>query len=101
MSAKTPFQGIRDANQAMTAATASSSITINTGCESVRVVNTDSTNFCHIRIGKGAQTCTTSDSVVLPGESIVFHKDNDDDTVAALRNTGDSIIHVQPGSGGI
>lgn len=101
MSAKTPFQGIPGASQSVTTSGSSQSVTIPTGGESVRVVNTGGTNFCYVRIGKGAQTCTTSDSPVLPGESIVFHKSVDDDTVAVLQDTGAEVVKIQPGIGGI
>lgn len=101
MSSKTPFQGIRGANQIITTSGTSQSVTIPISGESVRVVNTGGTNFCHVRIGKGTQIATAADSPVLAGESIVFHKANDDDTVALLQDTGAEVVHVQPGIGGI
>tara|TARA_R110002126_G_scaffold37750_5_gene113488 strand:- start:461 stop:766 length:306 start_codon:yes stop_codon:yes gene_type:complete len=101
MSAKTPFEGVKGTNQAITSSGTSQSVTLPLGSESVRVVNTGATNFCYVAIGTGTVTATSGDSPVLPGESIVFHKGSYDDTVSVIQNTGAELILIQPGSGGI
>ena len=43
MSAKTPFEGVKGTNQAITSSGTSQSVTLPLGSESVRVVNTGAT----------------------------------------------------------
>jgi len=101
MTVHAPFQGIRGSLQTVTTATISASVTVRSKSKSVRLVNSDATNFCHVSIGPSPQTATVSDLVVLPGESIIVQKSAGDDTVAFLRDTADSVLHIQPGEGGI
>ncbi len=100
MTVRAPFQGINGANQVVTAAVASASVTVSPTSKSVRLVNAGVTNPCHVRIGKGSQTATIADLVVLPNSSIVVQKADGDNTVAYIRNTGDTTLHIQPGEGG-
>jgi len=101
MSVKAPFQGILGANQIATTAGTSASKTIITPSKSVRIVNAGATNPCHVRVGKGSQTATTADTVVLAGESLILSKSDDDNTVAYIQSGGATTLHIQPGEGGI
>lgn len=98
MTIRAPFQPKRGANQVLTPAAASASVSIDPSCKSVRLVNSGA-NICHVRIGTGAQTATTADMPVRSGESIVVSK-GEDDTLAHISAAG-TTLHVQPGEGGV
>lgn len=100
MTIRSPFQPKRGANQVLTPAAASASVSIDPVAKSVRLVNSGTTNICHVRIGSGAQTATAEDLPVLPGESIVVSKGDGEDTLAHISASG-TTLHVQTGEGGI
>lgn len=99
MTIRAPFQPQRGANQVLTPAAASASVSINPSSKSVRLVNTGAA-ICHIRIGAGSQTATTADMPVNAGESIVVSKGDGENTLAHISATG-TTLHVQTGEGGI
>ena len=92
-----PFQGIAEANQVVTPSGTSASVTIQKGTESIRFINPGS-GTCHVRIGKGSQTATTSDTPILSSSMLVLNKDLEDDTVAYISSSG-TTLHIQPGAG--
>lgn len=98
MTIRAPFQGQRGANQVLTPAAASASVSINSTAKSVRLVNAGA-NICHVRIGNGAQTATTADLPVRAGSEIVVSKGDGDDTLAHISAAG-TTLHVQTGEGG-
>lgn len=99
MTVRAPFQGQRGGNQVTTPGAASASVTLTRGTKSVRLVNAGA-NICHVRIGTGAQTATTSDTPVLAGQSLIVTKADDDDTLAHISATG-TTLHIQCGEGGV
>jgi hypothetical protein len=94
-----PFNPQYGANQSVTAAGTSASITIDANSKSVRVVNTGSTNVAHFRIGTGAQTATAADCPILPGASLIVSKAEGQDTLAYISGSG-TTLQVQTGEGG-
>ena len=100
MTIRAPFEPRRGANQVLTPAAASASVPIDPKAKSVRLVNSGTTNVCHVRIGTGAQTATVADLPVLPGESIIVQKGEGEDTLAHISASG-TTLHVQTGEGGV
>lgn len=100
MSVNAPYNPRRGANQPVTAAAASASITIDPAAKSVRIVNVDAANVAHIRIGTGAQTATTADMPVRPNSEIIVTKAEGENTLAYISAAG-AALHVQTGEGGI
>lgn len=100
MTIRAPFQPRRGTNQVLTPAAASASTPIDPEAKSVRLVNSGTTNICHVRIGEGAQTATVADLPVLPGESIIVQKGEGEDTLAHISASG-TTLHVQTGEGGV
>ena len=68
-----PFSPSRGANQVVSPAVASASVTLDKAARSVRLVNSGA-NICYVRIGEGAQTATTADLPVRSAESVVVAK---------------------------
>jgi hypothetical protein len=99
MTVHAAFQPQRGANQVVTPAAASASVTINATCKSVRLVNSGA-GICHVRIGTGAQTATTADLPVRAGYEVIVSKADGEDTVAYISSAG-TTLHIQPGEGGI
>jgi hypothetical protein len=99
MTIRVPFAPQRGANQVVTPAAASASITINLESRSVRLVNSGA-NICYVRIGAGSQTATTADTPVRSGESLVVSKGTNEDTLAHISSAG-TTLNVQTGEGGI
>jgi|SRR5210317_2151645 len=95
-----PFDGVRGGVQLITTSGTSQSVTVNKHSLSVRFVNTGA-NHCHVRIGTGAQTATTVDTLVRAGSEVIFRKSDGEDTVAALQITGATTLYIQPGEGGV
>lgn len=95
-----PFNGVRGGVQSITTSGTSQSVTINATSNSVRLVNTGS-NPCHVRIGTGAQTATTADTVVRAASELIVRKSDGEDTVAALQITGATTLYIQPGENGV
>lgn len=100
MSVRAAFNPRRGANQVVTPGAASASIAIDAQAKAVRLVNSGAANICHVRIGAGAQTATTADLPVLPGESIIVSKGDGENTLAYISAVG-TTLHVQTGEGGV
>ena len=100
MAVRAAFNPRSGANQVVTPAAASASIAIDAQAKAVRLVNSGTTNICHVRIGVGAQTATTADLPVLPGESIIVSKGDGENTLAYISAAG-TTLHVQTGEGGV
>lgn len=100
MTVRAPFNPQRGANQVVSPAAASASVSVNAVAKSVRFVNSGATNICHVRIGPGAQVATTADTPVLPGESLILSKGDGEGTVAYISAAG-TTLHIQPGEGGV
>ena len=99
MTIRAPFQPQRGANQVTTPGAASGSVNIDKSSKSVRLVNAGA-NICHVRIGTGVQTATTSDMPILAGQSIIVQKGDGEDTLAHISAAG-TTLHVQTGEGGV
>lgn len=95
-----PFEGRKGANQNVSPGAASASISIDPAAKSVRLVNTGTTNVCHVRIGKGAQTATTADLILRANSDLVVSKGEGEDTLAYISAAG-TTLSVQTGEGGI
>lgn len=100
MSVMAPFEGRKGANQNVTPAAASASISIDPKAKSVRLVNTGATNVCHVRIGIGAQTATTADLILRANSELIVSKGEGEDTLAYISAAG-TTLSVQTGEGGI
>jgi hypothetical protein len=96
-----PFDGIRGGVQNITTSGTSQSVTISESSNSVRLVNTGTTNPCHVRIGRGSQTATTADTVVRANSEIVLRKADGENTVAVLQSGGATTLYIQPGQNGV
>jgi len=94
-----PFNATSGANQVLTPAAASASVSINAVAKSVRLVNSGA-NICHVRIGTGAQTATTADIPVRAGSEIIVSKGDGQNTIAHISAAG-TTLHVQTGEGGV
>ncbi len=90
-----PFYPARGANQVVTPAAASASISLEKSAQAVRLVNSGA-NICYVRIGSGAQTASISDIPVRAGESVVIGKADGEDTLAHISQTG-TTLNVQTG----
>lgn len=88
-------------NQVLTSSGTSQSVNLISSTQSVRVCNAGSTNPVHVRIGTDSVTATTSDTPVLPGESIVLRKADGQNKLAYIQSGGATTLHVQCGSGGL
>jgi GTP cyclohydrolase III len=95
-----PFNAQKGANQVLTANSSSQSVTVDADALSVRVVNSGTSNIAHVRIGKGPQTATTSDTPIRANSEIVLSKASGDDTLAYISASG-TTLHVQDGTGGV
>lgn len=95
----TPFNPQRGANQVVTPAAASASVTITAVSKSVRLVNSGA-NICHVRIGTDTQTATTADTPVRAGSEIIVNKGDGENTLAYISVAG-TTLHIQTGEGGI
>lgn len=100
MSIFAPFEPRKGANQNVSPAAASASVSIDAKAKSVRLVNTGATNVCHVRIGEGAQTATTADLIVRANSEIVVSKAEGEDTLAYISAAG-TTLSIQTGEGGI
>lgn len=99
MTIRAPFLPSRGANQVVSPGAASASVSVDPIAKTVRLVNSGTTNICHVRIGKGAQTATTADVPVLPSSAIFVSKADGEDTVAYISAAG-TTLHIQTGEGG-
>jgi len=98
MTIKSPFMPTRGANQVVTPAATSASVSVNPSAKSVRFVNSG-TNICYVRMGQSPQTATTADTPVLPNSAIILQKQMDDNTVAYISAAG-TTLNIQTGEGG-
>ena len=94
-----PFSPHRGANQVVSPAVASASVTIDKSARSVRLVNSGA-NICYVRIGTGAQTASTADMPVRSAESVVVAKGDGEDTCAYISAAG-TTLNIQTGEGGV
>lgn len=101
MSIHAPFQGIDGGNQLVSTGAGSASVSINGSSQSVRLVNSGTTNPCHVRIGAGAQTAAATDLVVRANSEIVVRKADGDNVAAYIQSGGATTLYIQPGEGGI
>lgn len=101
MTVHAAFNPKRGANNVVATSTTSASVSTLAGSKSVRVCNPDSAIIIYVRIGTGAQTATSADTPVLPGETLILSKGQDEDTLAYLAASGTPAFHFQPGEGGI
>lgn len=90
------FQPRRGANQVVTPAAASASISIDKDSRCVRLCNSGA-GVCHVRIGDDAiGDATTGDVPVLPGESVVLRKGINEGTLSHISAAGTTLM-VQTG----
>lgn len=107
MSAEGPFRPKRGANQKVTASTTSAAITIGEGSKSVRVLNSGTVvgYFCTYKASDGARTCTAAETPVGPAgaasSTLVIEKPQDHDTISYLADSTTTVMHFQPGEGGV
>ena len=94
-----PFSPSRGANQVVSPANASASVSIDKAARSVRLVNSGA-NICYVRIGTGAQTATTADMPVRSAESVIVTKADGEDTLAYISAAG-TTLNIQDGEGGV
>ena len=87
------------ATQTVSATTTSASVTVDADCPNV-VITTVGSVAVHVRMGKGAQTATTSDFVVHGNATINLFKGWDVDTIAIRTASGTATVYVTPGTGG-
>lgn len=95
----TPFCPQRGANQTVSPAAASASVTVEEHAHAVRFVNSGA-NICYVRIGEGAQTATTADTPVRAGSEVILRKADGEDTVAYISAAG-TTLGIQTGEGGV
>ena len=98
MSIRSPFMPQRGANQVVSPAATSSSVTVDQAAKSVRLVNSGA-NICYVRLGTSPQTASTADTPVLPNSALMLQKQMGDDTVAYISAAG-TTLNIQPGEGG-
>jgi uncharacterized protein (DUF849 family) len=87
------------ANQVVTPAAASASVTVNSQSKAVRLVNSGA-GICHVRVGTGAQTATTADLPVRANSEVIIRKADGNNTVAYISAAG-TTLHIQTGEGGV
>lgn len=95
----TPFFPHRGANQVVTPAAASASVTVEKHAHAIRFVNSGA-NICSVRIGTGSQTATTADTPIRAGSEVILRKADGEDTVAYISAAG-TTLHIQTGEGGV
>ncbi len=107
MSVKSPFQPKRGANQKVTASTTAAAIPIGFGNKSLRVLNAGSVvgYFRTYNSVDGPEVATAADTPVAAsgtaGSVIVIEKPQDHDSVSYLADSTTTVMHFQPGEGGI
>lgn len=87
------------ANQVVTPAAASASITIAKDDTAVRLVNTGA-NVCYVRVGSVAASATTADLPVRAGSEIIVRKSVDDTVLSHISAAG-TTLNVQTGRDGV
>lgn len=94
------FQPQRGANQVVTPASGSATVTVDKVATSVRLCNTGA-NICHVCIGTNVSgaTAATTDMPVRAGSEIIVRKAQGEDTVAYISASG-TTLHIQTGEGG-
>lgn len=95
----TPFNPHRGANQVVTPAAASASVSIDPTAKSVRLVNSGA-SICYVRIGAGAQTATTADLPIRTASEVIVRKGDGEDTIAHISAVG-TTLNIQTGEGGV
>jgi len=99
MTVRSAFIPHRGANQVVTPAAASASVSIDAKAKSVRLVNSGA-SICYVRIGTSAQTATTTDTPVRTGSDVVLAKAEGEDTLAYISAVG-TTLNIQTGEGGV
>lgn len=94
MAIKYAFNPAYGSGQNLTATASSQSVTLPAGTKSIRITNTGATNSAYVRIGKGAQTATTADLLVMQNTIEVFTKDMDDTTLAYISASGTTLNFI-------
>ena len=91
------FYAERGANQIVTPAAGSASITINPIAKAVRLHNTGA-NICYVRIGTSVSgtPATTADTPVPSGAVLVLRKGDGEDTLSHISSAG-TTLNVQTG----
>jgi len=95
----TPFNPHRGANQVVTPAAASASVSIEANAKSIRLVNSGA-SICYVRVGSGAQTATTADLPVRSASEVIVRKGEGEDTLAHISAVG-TTLNIQTGEGGV
>lgn len=92
-----PFRGERGGNIKVFPSSTSNSANIDSSSRLVRFVN-EGSNICYVRIDSNTQTATTSDTPVLPGETIILSKGEGQGSVAFIA-PNPTVLNIQPGAG--
>lgn len=87
------FQPRPDRNQVISASGTSSSVSVQTTAKFLRVCNSGA-NVVYVALGVGSATASSADTPVLPGESTIIAKTEQQDTFAA-QSSGGTFAHVQ------
>ena len=85
----------KQVNTVVQPTTVSSSISIDTSLKAIKFTNSGD-SLCYVKIGKGPQVATMSDTPILPGEAIILGKDNNDDTCAYIA-VSSSVLNIKEG----
>lgn len=104
MSAESPFQPRRGANQKVTASTTSATITCGKGNHAIRVVNQGSVLGYFVTFNSSEEPgklCTNAETPVAvsggAGSALVIEKPFDHDSIAYLADSTTTVMHFQPG----
>ena len=107
MATETPFMPRRGGNQKVTASTTSAAVTIGPGELSLRVLNAGAVvgYFVTYDSTKETRTATSADTPIGPAgaasSTLVIQKPREHNTVAYLSDSATSVMHFQPGEGGV
>ena len=104
MSAESPFQPRRGANQKVTATTSSQTITIGKGNHAIRVVNQGAVLGYFVTFNSADEpnkACTNAETPVAvsggAGSALVIEKPLDHDSISFLADSSTTVMHFQPG----
>lgn len=77
------------------AASTSAAIPNNSAGVVARYVRVTATQYAHIRVGKGSATAVATDTMVVPGEALIFCCAGAD-TIAAIQDSASGTVNVVP-----
>lgn len=104
MSAESPFQPRRGANQKVTASTTSATITCGAGNHAIRIVNQGAVLGYFVTfkaVDEPGKVCTANETPIAvsggAGSVLVIEKPLDHDSIAYLADSTTTILHFQPG----